>query len=77
MRASFQRRSLEWRTLKNPASRSLRCSRPTHSSKPFVMLYSEGLERLRRRQGSRSERKLPNKRPGRLFNFRGPSGVVQ
>ena len=26
---------------------SLRCSRPTHSSKPFV--YTEGLERLRRR----------------------------
>ena len=27
---------------------SLRCSRPTHSTKPFV--YTEGLERLRRRQ---------------------------
>ena len=30
---------------------SLRCSRPTHSTKPFVLLlYTEGLERLRRRQ---------------------------
>ena len=30
---------------------SLRCSRPTHSSKPYIpYLYTEGLERLRRRQ---------------------------
>ena len=40
---------------------SLRCSRPMHSSKPFIQsvrLYTEGLERLRRRQYDRLAKQL-------------------
>ena len=43
-------------TWQSYASVILRCSRPTHSSKPFVqsvcIVYIEGLERLRRRLAS-------------------------
>ena len=43
---------------------SLRCSHPTHSSKPFV--YTEGLERLRRRQQKTSLRRINKNTTGQL-----------
>ena len=40
--------------IKKDRKRSLRCSRPTHSSKNhLVYIHAEGLERLRRRQRKR------------------------